>query len=65
MYVPPDGLNVGVAVVDVMIVYVALPIALCEYSAATAIACIVSEEFTVIGPVYNVDEVVGPTPFVV
>ncbi len=65
MYVPPDGLNVGVAAADVLIVYVALPIALCVYPGATAIASIVCEEFTVIGPVYSVEDVVGPTPFVV
>ena len=48
-----------------VMVYVALPIALCENSAATAIALIVSVAVTVIGPVYFVDDVVGPAPFVV
>jgi hypothetical protein len=48
-----------------LIVYVALPTALCEYPLATAIALIVSVLLTVIAPVYCVDEVVGVVPFVV
>jgi hypothetical protein len=62
VYVPATGENVGVAAV---IVYVALPTALCVKPVATAMASIVSVLLTVIGPVYFVDPVVGVVPFVV
>ncbi len=50
-YVPCPGLNIGVAAgPPVVIVYAALPTALCVYPVATAIASIVSVTLTVIGP---------------
>jgi hypothetical protein len=64
VYVPAAGENVGVAAV-VVIVYAALPTALCVKPDATAMASIVSVLLTVIGPVYFVDPVVGLVPFVV
>jgi hypothetical protein len=49
----------------VVMLYVALPTALCVDSAATAIALMVSVVLTVIGPAYFVEAVVGAVPFVV
>jgi hypothetical protein len=64
VYVPATGLKVGVAAADVM-VYVALPTALCVNPVATAIAWTVCVLLTVIGAVYFVEDVVGVVPFVV
>src|SRR5712671_4335652 len=63
-YAPPTGPKVGVAAACVM-VYAALPTALCVKPVATAIAWIVCVLLTVIGAVYFVDDVVGVVPFVV
>ena len=48
-----------------LIVYCAEATALSSVSAPFAIARIVSEDETVIGPTYRVDYVVGKSPFVV
>ena len=64
VYVPPAGLNVGVATCCEM-VYVAVPIALVDSPLAVAIALIVVVLLTAIGPLYFVEEVVGVLPSVV
>ena len=58
------GENVGAATWFCS-VYVALVVWLCRNPAALAIAVIVSDVFTVIAPVYWVDDVVGVEPSVV
>jgi len=53
VYVPAAGLNVGVAAgltVTILIVYAAVATALFEAQVATAIALIISDDVTEIGP---------------
>jgi hypothetical protein len=61
-YVPPAGLNIGVAT---LIVYVALATLLSAIPLGAAIALMVVVRVTEIGPVYTVEEVVGVLPSVV
>ena len=61
-YVPPAGLNVGLAT---QIVYVALATVLFAIPLAVASAWSVIVRVTEIGPVYTVDAVVGVLPSVV
>ena len=65
VYVPGSGVKAGVATWPNVITYVADPGALFKYPDATAIAAIVSEVETVIGPEYNDELVVGVEPSVV
>ena len=64
VYVPPGGLNVGVATVPVpgLMVYVAVPMSELAIPVAVAIALMVRLVVTLIGPVYCGDDVVGVLP---
>jgi len=67
--VAPDVVSVVAAFVVTdgtdAIVYIAVPTALCVKPEAMAMALIVSEAETIIGPLYRVDEVLGVLPLVV
>ncbi len=62
VYVPAAGVKTGNAAV---MAYLATAVGLVVKPVATAIASIVSEADTVIGPVYFVEAVVGVVPLVV
>ncbi len=62
VYVPPAGENVGVAITDKLMVYVAEAIALAVIPLLKALALIVVVLLMVIGPVYIVDEDIGVLP---
>jgi hypothetical protein len=66
VYVPPAGLNVGVATVPLgVIVYVALAVALGVQPSLKALAFIVVVLLTLIGLLYAVELDVGSLPLVV
>ncbi|MFA5672681.1 MAG: hypothetical protein WC922_09590 [Synergistaceae bacterium] len=66
LYVPPAGLNVGVATVPLgVIVYVALSVALGVQPSLKALAFIVVVLLTLIGLLYAVELDVGSLPLVV